>query len=54
MPVYMIQVLADEWTRNPEDAQTALDLPGSNEKDLLWIEGTMKRFRAGYNYCGRH
>ena len=54
MPVYMIQVLEDEWTRNPEDAQKTFDLLGSKEKDLFWIEGTKKRFRDGYNYFGRH
>jgi uncharacterized protein len=54
MPVYMIQVLEDEWTRNPEDAQKTFDLLGSKEKELFWIEGTTKRFRDGYNYFGRH
>jgi pimeloyl-ACP methyl ester carboxylesterase len=31
MPVLMIQVLEDEWTRNPEDAQKTFDLLGCNE-----------------------
>ena len=53
-PVLMIQVLVDEWTRNPEDAQKTFDLLGSNEKELFWIENTKKRFRDGYNYFGRH
>lgn len=53
MPVLMIQVLADEWTRNPEDAQKTFDLLGSKDKELFWIEGTTKRFRDGYNYFGR-
>jgi hypothetical protein len=54
MPVLMVQVLRDEWTRNPEDAQKTFDLLGSNEKELFWIEGTTKRFKDGYNYFGRH
>lgn len=54
MPVLMIQVLDDEWTRNPEDAQTTFDLLGSEDKELFWIEGTTKRFRDGYNHFGRH
>lgn len=54
MPVLMVQVLEDEWTRNPEDAQTTFDLLGSSEKELLWIENTKKRFKDGYNYFGRH
>ena len=53
-PVLMIQVLEDEWTRNPEDAQKTFDLLGSNEKELFWIENTKKRFKDGYNYFGRH
>lgn len=54
MPVLMVQVLKDEWTRNPEDAQKTFDLLGSKEKELFWIEGTTKRFKDGYNYFGRH
>lgn len=54
MPVLMVQVLEDEWTRNPEDAQKTFDLLGSEEKELLWIENTKKRFRDGYNYFGRN
>ncbi|MCC6198586.1 MAG: alpha/beta hydrolase, partial [Burkholderiales bacterium] len=54
MPVLMIQVLEDEWTRNPEDAQKTFDLLGSKEKELFWIRGTKKRFKDGYNYFGRH
>ena len=54
MPVLMVQVLEDEWTRNPEDAQKTFDLLGSRDKELLWIENTRKRFRDGYNYFGRH
>jgi len=54
MPVLMVQVLEDEWTRNPEDAQKTFDLLGSRDKELFWIENTRKRFRDGYNYFGRH
>lgn len=54
MPVLMVQVLDDAWTRNPEDAQTTFDLLGSKEKEMLWIEGTTRRFADGYNYFGRH
>ena len=53
MPLLMIQVLQDSWTRNPEDAQKTFDLLGSKEKELLWIEGTTRRFKDGYNYFGR-
>src|ERR687892_301265 len=54
MPVLMIQVLKDEWTRNPEDAQKTFDLLASKEKELFWIKNTKKRFRDGYNYFGRN
>ncbi|MEQ9489082.1 MAG: alpha/beta hydrolase [Alphaproteobacteria bacterium] len=54
MPVLMVQVYDDEWTRNPEDGQKTFDLLGSNDKELFWIEGTTKRFRDGYNHFGRH
>lgn len=54
MPVLMVQVHDDEWTRNPEDAQKTFDLLGSKEKEMLWIRNTTKRFRDGYNYFGRH
>lgn len=54
MPVLMVQVLKDEWTRNPEDARRTFDLLGSKEKELFWIEGRTKRFKDGYNWFGRH
>lgn len=54
MPVLMIQVLRDSWTRNPEDAQKTFDLLGGKDKELFWIEGTTRRFKDGYNYFGRH
>ncbi len=54
MPVLMVQVHDDAWTRNPDDAQKTFDLLGSNEKELLWIRDTTRRFKDGYNYFGRH
>jgi hypothetical protein len=54
MPVLMIQVLEDAWTRNPEDAQKTFDLLASKDKELFWIEHTTRRFKDGYNYFGRH
>ena len=54
MPVLMVQVFKDAWTRNPEDAQQTCDLLGSQEKELVWIEGTTKRFKDGDNDFGRH
>lgn len=54
MPVLMVQVLEDAWTRNPEDAQKTFDLLGSEDKTLFWIEGTTRRFKDGYNHFGRH
>ncbi len=35
MPALMVQVLEDEWTRNPEDARKTFDLLGSKEKELF-------------------
>lgn len=54
MPVLMLQVHDDAWTRNPEDAQATFDLLGSEEKELLWIRDTPHRFKDGYNYFGRN
>lgn len=54
MPVLMWQVRDDAWTKNPEDAQKTFDLLGSKEKELIWIEGTTRRFKDGYNWFGRH
>jgi pimeloyl-ACP methyl ester carboxylesterase len=56
MPVMIVQVLKDSWTRNPEDAQQTFDLLGTKagDKELLWIEGTTRRFKDGYNYFGRY
>jgi len=54
MPVLMIQVLEDSWTRNPEDVQKTFDLFASKDAELAWIEGTTRRFKDGYNYFGRY
>lgn len=54
MPTMIVQVLDDAWTRNPEDAQKTFDLLGTPEKELVWIEGTTRRFKDGYNWFGRH
>lgn len=54
MPVLMVQVYDDAWTRNPEDGQKTFDLLASKEKELLWIENTPYRFKDGYNYFGRY
>lgn len=54
MPVLMVQVLEDSWTRNPEDAQKTFDLLASKDKELFWIKDTTRRFRDGYNHFGRH
>lgn len=54
LPVLMVRVLRDSWTRNPEDAQKTFDLLGSREKELFWIEGTTRRFEDGYNWFGRY
>jgi pimeloyl-ACP methyl ester carboxylesterase len=52
VPTLVAQVHDDASTR-PEDVQTIYDNLGSAEKDLLWIEGTTRRF-DGYNYFGEH
>jgi esterase/lipase len=52
VPTLVAQVHDDVSTR-PEDVQTIYDNLGSPEKDLLWIEGTTRRF-DGYNYFGEH
>jgi pimeloyl-ACP methyl ester carboxylesterase len=46
MPVLMIQVLKDSWTRNPKDAQKTFDLLASQDKELFWIENTTSRFNS--------
>jgi hypothetical protein len=54
MPVLMLQVLEDAWTKNPEDAQKTFDLISNAWKELFWIENSTKRFRDGYNHFGKH
>lgn len=51
MPLLMTQVLDDIWTDNPADGQKTFDLISSSDKEMLWIEGTTRRF-DGYNYFG--
>ena len=54
MPVLMWQVRDDARVGNPADAQGTFDLLGSQQKTLVWIEGTTQRFKDGYNWFGRH
>jgi hypothetical protein len=54
MPVLMVEVLKDSWTRNPEDAQKTFDLLASKDKGSFWIDGTTRRFKDGYNHFGRN
>ena len=54
MPVLMWQVRDDAWTKNPEDAQYTFDRLGSDDKEMVWIEDTTRRFRDGYNWFGRN
>jgi hypothetical protein len=50
----MVQVLKDSWMQNPEHAKKTFDVLASKEKELLWIEGTTRRFKDGHKYFGRH
>ena len=52
VPTFIIQVHDDPITL-PIDVQTTYDLIPGDEKKLLWIEGTTRRF-DGYNYFGEH
>ncbi len=54
MPVLMWQVRDDAWTKNPQDAQYTFDRLGSEDKEMVWIEDTTRRFRDGYNWFGRN
>jgi hypothetical protein len=27
---------------------------GSKEKEMIWVENTIRRFKDGYNYLGRY
>ena len=44
----------DAIIENPSDAQSTFNALASNDKELHWIEGTIARFRDGYNWFGRH
>jgi hypothetical protein len=37
----------------PEDVQSIYDAIPAEQKKLVWIEGTTRRF-DGYNYFGEH
>jgi len=52
VPTLVAQVHRDSMTR-PEDVQAIFDSLGTRDKELLWIEGTTRRF-DGYNYFGEH
>jgi len=54
MPVLMWQVRHDAAVSNPGDAQGTFDLLSSQEKEMIWIDGTTQRFKDGYNWFGRH
>jgi len=50
----MWQVRHDAAVSNPGDAQGTFDLLSSQEKEMIWIDGTTQRFKDGYNWFGRH
>ncbi|MGI1561945.1 alpha/beta hydrolase family protein [Klebsiella michiganensis] len=52
MPTLVVQVRGDKWTED-EDGEKTLELLGSEDKELFWIEGTTRRW-VGYNYFGQH
>lgn len=52
IPTLVAQVHRDSSTY-PEDVQGIYDQLGSSDKELVWIEGTTRRF-DGYNYFGEH
>ncbi|MEM6675266.1 MAG: alpha/beta hydrolase [Planctomycetota bacterium] len=52
MPVLTMQVRGDKWTTDA-DGEKTFELLGSEEKELLWVEGTTRRF-DGYNYLGQN
>ncbi|UOY06864.1 alpha/beta hydrolase [Muricauda sp. SCSIO 64092] len=53
VPYFMAEVLDDDWTDNPRDAQEIFDNISATDKELFWIENTNRRF-DGYNYFGVH
>ncbi|MEM9731394.1 MAG: alpha/beta hydrolase, partial [Myxococcota bacterium] len=52
LPVLTMQVRDDAWTTN-EDGLKTFELLGSSEKEMIWVEGTTRRF-DGYNHFGKH
>jgi hypothetical protein len=52
IPTLVSQVHDDSFT-NPADVQTIYDLLGTQEKELVWVHGTTRRF-DGYNYFGEN
>ena len=52
LPVLTAQVRDDAWTNN-EDGIKTFELLGSNDKEMIWIEGTTRRF-DGYNHFAKH
>lgn len=52
IPTLLLQVRDDALT-SPDDIQAIFDAMPANEKDLIWIEGTNRRF-DGYNYLPRN
>ena len=52
IPTLVAQVHRDSMTR-PEDVQSIYDAIPAEQKKLVWIEGTTRRF-DGYNYFGEH
>ena len=52
LPVLTAQVRDDAWTSN-EDGIKTFELIGSADKDMIWIEGTTRRF-DGYNHFAKH
>ena len=48
VPTLLLQVRDDTLT-TPADVQAMFDAMPANEKDLIWIDGTNRRF-DGYNY----
>jgi pimeloyl-ACP methyl ester carboxylesterase len=48
IPTLLLQVRADTLT-TPDDVQAIFDAMPTDQKDLIWIEGTNRRF-DGYNF----
>ncbi|MEM9488564.1 MAG: alpha/beta hydrolase [Myxococcota bacterium] len=52
IPTLTMQVRGDLWT-NDEDGVRTYELLGSEDKEMIWVEGTTRRF-DGYNHFGKH